>query len=112
MVTATFATELYLKVLHQVHGHAARGHNLLELFDALPDATRERVAQLAVRNAGAFDVQLASMGTFRTTIEGLATAFTDWRYWYETGQALLVQVQPLILAMKALDEACREQGAA
>jgi hypothetical protein len=112
VVTATFAAELYLKVLHEVCGHSARGHNLLDLFDGLPESTRNRIAQLAARYASAFGVPEVSSVTVRATVESLATAFVEWRYWYESGDAPLVKVQPLVLTLKALDEACREAGAA
>lgn len=111
VVNSAFSIELYLKTLHELQGSAAWGHWLLELYDPLSETTRNTVVRHALANAKQYGVKLTTADEFRSYIAELNNAFRDWRYCYETGSASKISIQPAILVMKAVHEACRELGA-
>ena len=111
VVNSAFSIELYLKTLHHLRGTSVRGHSLLAIYDALSDESRDMVVSIAQRHGPGYQVTVASGDTFRGFVAELDTAFVDWRYCYETGQTSRINVQPMILVMKALDEVCRQLGA-
>lgn len=111
VVNSAFAIELYLKTLHQLEGAPVRGHSLLQLYDGLPDDSRQNIVDIARIHGPSYQVAVADGDVFRQFVAELDNAFTDWRYCYETGQTGTVHLQPAILVMKALDEACRSKGA-
>ena len=112
VVNAAFSIELYLKTLHELAGKGVRGHDLLKLLDALSAEHQGSVLRCAQKHAPSYQVPVPSADSFRSIVASLATAFVDWRYWHESGHTGLVDIQPTILLLKALDEACREHGAA
>jgi hypothetical protein len=111
VVNSAFSIELYLKTLHHLGGSTARGHSLLALYDALSDECRDRVVRIAQQQGPGYTVEVPSADTFRGFVAELDSAFVDWRYCYETGQANQTNIQPTIVVMKAFDEACRQLGA-
>jgi hypothetical protein len=48
VVNSAFAIELYLKTLHELSATRIRGHELLDLYDKLIDATRAVVVKHAL----------------------------------------------------------------
>jgi hypothetical protein len=111
VVNSAFAVELYLKTLHELEGTAVRGHEVLDLYDRLNDATRAVVVKHALENASGYGVKLTTADQFRSFVAELNNSFVDWRYCYETGKTGTVTIQPAIVVMKAVHEACREFGA-
>ena len=111
VVNSAFSIELYLKTLHHLRGTSVRGHSLLAIYDALSDESRDMVVSIAQRHGPGYQVTVASGDVFRGFVAELDTAFIDWRYIHETGQTSRINVQPMILVMKALDEVCRQLGA-
>jgi hypothetical protein len=111
VVNSAFAIELYLKTLHELGGTSIRGHELLELYDRLSDATRAVVVKHALLNATGYGVTLTTADQFRSFVAELNNSFVDWRYCYETGKTGTVTIQPTIVVMKAVHEACKELGA-
>src|SRR4051794_18850939 len=81
VVCLAFAAELYLKTLQVLaEGKTARGHKLLPLFEALPQATQADVQRRYVE-------RLERLGrrrvTFLRDLTALSDTFTVWRYIYE-----------------------------
>ena len=48
VVNSAFSIELYLKTLHELGGTPVRGHELLKLYDSLPDPTRQAIFSCAL----------------------------------------------------------------
>ncbi|MBI3894514.1 MAG: hypothetical protein HY313_01145 [Acidobacteria bacterium] len=111
VVNSAFSIELYLKTLLNLHGVAARGHSLLNLYDALPEEARGAVFDAAKRHAHEYQVKVSTQEEFRGFVAELDTAFVEWRYCYETGHAGIINIWPTILVMKAAHEACKKLGA-
>ena len=111
VVNSAFSIELYLKTLHELQGVTARGHALLELYDTLSDVARDTVFRFALEHAPEYKVKLNTREEFRSFVAEMNNAFVEWRYCYETGHANRIDIQPTILVMKALHEACKESGA-
>lgn len=112
VVNSALSIELYLKTLHHVRGASPRGHSLLELYDALSDEDRDLVVGIAQQHGPSYRAPVASAAAFRSFVAALDTAFVDWRYCYETGEVGTIHIEPTVVVMKALDEACRRRGAA
>ena len=85
---------------------------ILKLFEALNAEQQASVLRHAQKHGPAYQVPVVSTDSLRSIVASLATAFVDWRYWHESGHTGRVDIQPTILLLKALDEACREHGAA
>lgn len=64
-----------------------------------------------MHEAPKFQVELKSEDQFRGFIAELDTAFVDWRYCYEKGQAPLVNILATILVVNAAHAACKKLGA-
>jgi hypothetical protein len=111
VVNSALSIELYLKALHRLADKSLRGHHLLDLYDSLPNETRNTIVEAAQREGPGYQVVVTSAEHFREFVAELDTAFVDWRYCYETGETGKVTVQPAILVMKALHESCRRLGA-
>jgi hypothetical protein len=111
VVNSAFAVELYLKTLHEIGGTSIRGHELLDLYDKLSDATRNVVIKHALANGKNFGAPVTTADQFRTFVAEINNSFVEWRYCYETGKTGAVSIQPTIVVMKAVDAACRELGA-
>ncbi len=111
VVNSALAIELYLKTLHELEGTTIRGHELLDLYDQLNDATRTVVVKHAFENASGYGVKLITADQFRSFVAELNNSFVDWRYCYESGKTGTVTIQPAIVVMKAVHETCREFGA-
>jgi hypothetical protein len=111
VVNSAFSIELYLKTLHELQGAGAHGHALLELYDTLTETAQDVVFRFALAYAAKYKVALSTREQFRSFVVELNNAFVEWRYCYERGSASKIDIQPTILIMKALHEACKESGA-
>jgi hypothetical protein len=111
VVNSSFAIELYLKTLHEMGNARPRGHALLKLYDELPTSKRNLVARHAVAAGRLYKVDVANGADFRQILADLNNSFSEWRYCYESGNTRLFKIQPAIMAMKALHQACRDSGA-
>jgi hypothetical protein len=106
IVNAAFSVELYLKTLHfAATGASSREHRLIELYDALPEASRNEIAARARRVAAEHgenpDVQ------FRDLLAMINEAFVTWRYVYELERTETVHLQQTMLVMHACRDACK-----
>ncbi len=83
VVNYSFAAELGLKALIRLHtGKAAKGHNLLQLYQALPPEVA-----LKLRKG-------ANVVIFEEKIGQIANAFVEWRYAFEK-EFLVVSISSL-----------------
>lgn len=78
IVNATFACELYLKVLNSVAADAPerKVHKLTELFSSLPEDCKNRLRE-------AFCKEVHGRVSLDETLEIHSNAFVEWRYPYE-----------------------------
>lgn len=112
VVNSAFSIELYLKTLHELQGTTpGKEHHLLKLYDGLTVATRDVVVRHAVANGATYGGRVTTDEQFRDFIDELDSAFVDWRYCHESGNASRITIQSTILVMKAVHEACKELGA-
>lgn len=112
VVNSAFSIELYLKTLHELQGtDPGKEHHLLKLYDGLTDATRDVILRHAMANAKDYGVLMTTTDQFRPFVAELDNAFVNWRYCYETGNAGAATIQPTIVVMMAVHQACKELGA-
>lgn len=106
VVNAAFAIELYMKAVAHLYGEpVVRGHDLLDLFDALPHEAYAAFQQNFSKCN--FQCGIAEIAAFRYAIEQLRNAFVQWRYLHETSVAREIHIQPMIFVMEVLHETCR-----
>lgn len=79
VVCLAFSVELYIKNLHYVlTNEAPRGHNILALFEKLPEPTqREILFYHSIAKYG------WNMSEFKEEIRAISDGFEKWRYSYE-----------------------------
>jgi hypothetical protein len=80
VVCLAFSVELHLKELHRVvRGKAVKGHNITQLFQALPETVQaELVSQQSIAHFGWSDEQLSR------ELQAISDGFETWRYAYES----------------------------
>ena len=78
VVCYAIAVEIYIKLLAHINGISIKKiHSLIELFDSLSDAVKEKIAKH----------YQSSSQELRKDIETVSNAFIDWRYLYEKNGA-------------------------
>jgi hypothetical protein len=102
VVNSAFSIELYLKTVAQIHGKALRGHDLIELFDALPQSAVNAISSQIAKSKDIDDIK-----AFRKALDGNRKAFEHWRYLYEKSQQVKFDIQSAISVMKVLHDVCR-----
>ncbi len=105
VVNATFALELYLKTVSLLHGSEQRGHDLLELFDALPPDATEALRHEISKAPSTRSV--ADLSAFRVEIERVRHAFVEWRYLHERTRAGEIKFAELIFVLHVLHNVCQ-----
>jgi hypothetical protein len=112
-VNAVFALELYIKTLGKLHSQSLHGHDLVALFDRLPEAAlddlRDEVASAAVmsqRKCG-----ISNLGELRAALVGMRNAFKEWRYMHEKDPSGSIQFRALIFSMEAFHTTCQKHEA-
>lgn len=81
IVNGAFAIELYLKTLHMIHSKRKEGHELLELFNGLPEAVQISIKQAA--NEFMFKHNFPPDTDLRSCLSRINKAFVEWRYLHE-----------------------------
>jgi len=76
----------------------ARDHELLDLYDTLPESRRIEPCKIAERFAHEHAVKRDE--PFRELTATIKTAFVHWRYAYEFERTGLVKPQPTIPIMR------------
>jgi hypothetical protein len=104
VVNAAFGIEVYLKLFHAASsaGRKKKGHSLLSLYDALPQAVKDEIQGLA--NSHAKHHRIEGPIDFRALVAELNTAFERWRYVYEYSTLGAVNIQPTMLVMHVLHD--------
>jgi len=110
IVNAAFSIELYLKALAQKHGVSLHGHELVTLYEALPNNALHEIQSVLTRCAA--KRSLGEEPNFPAYIAGLNRAFIDWRYCYEKQKLGSIGIEPIIFVMEVLHESCRLPPAA
>lgn len=103
VVNATFCIEIYLKTIYHAYGTEVRGHNLKKLYDGLPEEALTIFSQSSTDIRPQF--RLEEITEISGCLSALISTFEKWRYLYESDK-LLVEVQPMLYAMRVTYEAC------
>ncbi|WP_414554756.1 hypothetical protein [Stenotrophomonas forensis] len=104
VVNTAFCLELYLKALSLRHGTEQRGHDLLKLYDRLPQAAKEAIsskipdAQQEAQHPRPVDV--------RDLLTVIKDNFSQWRYAHEYGELRTAQMTELYLLRALFHRAC------
>ena len=104
VVNSAFAIELYLKALGRLDGIELRGHDLLELFDALPSQTHAAIEQNFSK--ARWRCGIATLAEFRQALKEMRRAFEEWRYLYEKERTGTIRFFQMIFAMEMLHATC------
>lgn len=99
VVNLAFAVELYIKdlhcSLHEKRSHRKDGHNILTLFDTLPESVRleifshDSISKNPFMTRGnpfsprIFSKDYSPYDRFRDQIKKISNAFVEWRYAHE-----------------------------
>lgn len=102
VVNATFAIELYIKALAKKHHVTLRGHELLKLYEKLPQEALKEIEQVIHKCA---DDRKIAQPDFVKYLNELKNAFVDWRYIFEKSKLGPIQIDPTIFVMQVLHEA-------
>lgn len=104
VVNSAFCLELYLKALSLRHGNEQRGHDLLKLYDRLPQAAKmaiaSRVAE-AQQEAGCADPI-----DVRGLLSLIKDTFEQWRYVHDHEELGTVPYDQLFFLRSLLHRAC------
>ena len=97
IVCLAFSVELYIKDLHYaIKGKAPRGHNILKLFEKLPEQIQqeifdyESISQNPFNTRGdifspnRFTSEYSAYDGFIDQIKAISDGFEKWRYSYES----------------------------
>ena len=97
IVCLAFSVELYIKDLHYANnGHAPKGHNILKLFEKLPEQIRKEIFAYDSISPNPFITRGDKFSTKRFTIaytaydgfidqiKSISDGFEKWRYSYES----------------------------
>ncbi len=104
IVNSVFAIELYLKTLGELHNSSLRGHDLLKLFDALPEAARKAIPSHF--SSAKLQCGIDTIDKYRSSLEGMRLAFIKWRYSYENENTGEVKIPQMIFVMEVLHNTC------
>ena len=106
IVNSAFAIELYLKTIAQLHGSALRGHDLLELYDALPSSA---LAEIERTLSEVVTSDIKDIIDFRAALGKMRSTFVEWRYVHEGGEVSEVHFPSLILLLQILHDTYRHR---
>lgn len=103
VVNAAYAIEVYLKTLHASAGTRRKEHGILELYDALPQATKEAIDATAAKVRADYE----GAGAFREQLAQLDEGFRKWQEVYESGYLRPIKIHPAVYLMHTLHEVCK-----
>lgn len=104
VVNGSFALEIYIKTLAEIHGTTLRGHNLSKLYEALDPQIQTLLEQITQGYIKAKNLQ--GIIGFSPCICAVGNAFEKWRYHYEEGTAPTVDAVDVFLSLDVLHAAC------
>ena len=109
VVNMAFAIELYLKTLACIQGESLSGHDLLKLYNAMPESAR-RAAEAHMAEGRAMYGLVPSV-TFASALSKARNAFVEWRYSYERDRPTSIfPMQEMMCVGFALHTACVQSG--
>ncbi len=103
VVNAAYAIEVYLKTLHAGSGTRRKEHGILELYDALPQASKDAIDAKAAKLKDGYE----GAGAFREQLAQLDEGFRKWQEVYESGYLKPVKTHPTVYLMHTLHEVCK-----
>jgi hypothetical protein len=103
VVNAAYAIEVYLKTLHAGTGTRRKEHGILELYDALPQPSKDAIDATAAKLRGEYE----GAGAFRDQLAQLDEGFRKWQEVYESGYLKPIKVHPTVFLMHVLHEVCK-----
>lgn len=103
IVNAVFSVELYLKAIHSAYGQEARGHDLVNLYQAIPEAGKV-IFQQAARDMRS-RYKLEPGADIDSCLESIRKAFEQWRYLYESNR-MKAELQAVRYVMHVAHETC------
>lgn len=106
VVNSAFALELYLKTLAKLHGVETWGHDLLKLFESLPEPAQAAVEKTFPKCQ--WQCGISTIYDFREALKEMAAAFEEWRYLYEKERSGTINFPRMIFAMEALHNTCEQ----
>lgn len=106
IVVSVFAIELYLKALLKLAEKESRGHDLLRLFETLPQEFKNAVMAQDSLLRKKFKHEL--LNEFSVMLAKLNHAFEQWRYMYEH-ETLQVDLPPIIFLLVVLKSTFMEK---
>ena len=101
VVNATFAAEMYLKCLQEIHGEIADSHVLTALFKTLPNKIKDKINKKTKDFESQYAVNKGIL--FKDHLKNINHAFVQWRYVYENN-ADSVNIPQVILVLQVLHE--------
>jgi hypothetical protein len=104
IVNAAFSIEIYLKALYRINGREATGHDLLQLYNGLPEEEQAFILQAAQDVRPHYKHKDGS--DFLSCLSDLRKAFVEWRYIYEHDYLPGPEFQGIRYAMHSIHEAC------
>jgi hypothetical protein len=104
VVNASFAVELYLKALGYRNRAPLRGHELLKLFEALPEDARSEIQAASARVAA--KTEPPQYLSPRSALSQLNNAFAEWRYTHEKEELGPISLTSVVLLLQVMHEAC------
>lgn len=120
IVCLAFSVELYIKDLHSaVNGKAPRGHNILKLFEKLPENIQQEIFSYDSINQNPFNTRSDIFSTNRFTnfysaydgfidqIKSISDGFEKWRYSYESA-TLNYNISFALALIEAIKSATRK----
>ena len=97
---------MYLKALAQLSDTpAGRVHDLVELFDGLPQAAHDAVRTNLHKSTWVSDI--TELTDLRSILVNLRNAFVEWRYVHEIARSKVINIPHMIYAMEVLHETCK-----
>jgi hypothetical protein len=106
VVNSVLAIELFLKTLHKLAGRDARGHDLAQLYETLPQELKDAIAAHGKLLLSRFPNE--KLGDIPSMLAKLRRAFEQWRYMYEH-KTLHVDLPPMIFLLVLLHNVCKEK---
>jgi hypothetical protein len=110
VVNAVFALELYIKTLAKLYAVSLRGHDLVELFDGLPGAAKNDLADELTTSAAQsrWRCQISDIASLRLALDGMRNAFIEWRYLHEKDPSGGIEFPNLIFVMETFHAICQK----
>lgn len=104
VVNTAFCLELYLKAISLRHGSNQKGHDLLKIYDNLPD---EAISSISARiDEAKEETRYDGETNERDLLSVIKDSFCQWRYAHESAHLGAVMMQPLFFLRALLHRSC------